>query len=87
LASKSRSIIRVLIFINMKSLSKIASVLLIIGGLNWLLFAFKIDIGSWISGSFWATLMKIVYVLVGLSAIVKIFVGKPSSEPSTSPTM
>ncbi len=55
-------------------LHKIAYVLLIIGGLNWLLFGlFQKDLfeiiglgmGSWIS--------RVVYILVGLSAIVKLF--------------
>jgi uncharacterized protein len=58
----------------MKSLHGIAFVLVVIGGLNWGLFALGDFMGSnWnvvnlILGS-WPTVENIVYLLVGLSAI------------------
>ena len=61
----------------MKSLHGIAFVLVIIGGLNWGLVA----IGEWMGSNWnvvnlllgsWPTLENIVYLLVGLSAIVLI---------------
>ena len=53
----------------MKALHMIAFILLVIGGLNWLLFAFN---PSWnlvaiVLGT--GTLAMIVYILIGLSAI------------------
>jgi len=50
----------------MKMLHKIAHILLIIGGLNWLL----IGLFNWGVGDILGeTIAKIVYVLVGLSAV------------------
>ncbi len=56
----------------MKGLHMITFTLLVIGGLNWLLWAlFSTDIGAWIGGM--DTIQaKVVYVLVGLSAIYEI---------------
>ena len=62
----------------MKSLHGIALVLVIIGGLNWGLVALGNYMGSnWnvvnlILGS-WPTVESLVYLLVGLSALVLIF--------------
>ncbi len=55
---------------------KIAFILVIIGGLNWLLEAFNLGLGNWISGS----IMQIVYILVGLSALYLIFTHKSSCK-------
>lgn len=53
----------------MKSLHFISFLLLVIGGLNWLLVGlFAWDIGALFGGQ-GAMISKIVYVLVGLSAI------------------
>ena len=60
----------------MKSLHCVAYILVIIGGLNWLLVALGWDIAGWSTAGWWATLVNIVYVLVGLSAIVEIFTHK-----------
>ncbi len=49
-------------------LHKIAFVLLIIGGLNWGLEAFGTGLGHW---GLPMIVLKIVYILVGLSAIVE----------------
>ncbi len=52
----------------------IALVLVIIGGLNWgLVGLFNLDLVSWLLGSI-PVLAKIVYVLVGLSALWMIYV-------------
>ena len=62
----------------MKALHKIAFVLLIIGGLNWGLVALGTYMGSnWnvvnlILGS-WSSVENLVYLLVGLSALLLIF--------------
>lgn len=57
----------------MKILHKISWVLVIIGGLNWLLVGlFSWDVGM-IFGGQGALISRIVYILVGLSAIYLIF--------------
>ncbi len=54
-------------------MGKLAMWLLIIGGLNWLLVGiFSWDIGS-IFGGMDAIISRIIYILVGLSAIYKLF--------------
>ena len=55
----------------MKSLHMVAFVLLIIGGLNWGLSAFGINLVSMLLGS-WPTLERIVYLLVGASAVYEL---------------
>ncbi|OHA88456.1 MAG: hypothetical protein A2741_01205 [Candidatus Zambryskibacteria bacterium RIFCSPHIGHO2_01_FULL_43_27] len=57
----------------MKGLHTIAFILLIIGGLNWLLEAFGTGLGHWGLPS---ALTMIVYVLVGLSALYEVFTHK-----------
>ncbi len=52
----------------MKTVHMIAYVLLIIGGLNWLLVAFDFNIVEKLLGS-WPMVVKIINILVGLSAI------------------
>ena len=53
----------------MKQLHKVTFILLVIGGLNWGLEAFSYGLGNWIPSN----VMMIVYILVGLSALVEIF--------------
>lgn len=54
-------------------LHKIAFMLLVIGGLNWLLVGILgWDIGQLFGGQ-GATISRIVYILVGLSALYEIF--------------
>lgn len=54
----------------MRSLDAIALILLIIGGMNWLLVGlFQFDLVAAIFGGQDALLARIVYVLVGLSAL------------------
>jgi uncharacterized protein len=56
---------------------KVTFLLLVIGGLNWLLYAFSPDYNlvKMLLGS-WPTVEMLVYVLVGLSAIYEIFTHK-----------
>lgn len=54
-------------------LHKIAFFLLIVGGLNWLVLAlFGVEVGDLFGGQS-ALISKIIYVLVGLSALYEIF--------------
>jgi uncharacterized membrane protein YuzA (DUF378 family) len=55
----------------MKILSMITLLLVIVGGLNWLLFAFGFNLVSLIFGAV-PVLEKLIYILVGISAIVQI---------------
>ena len=56
----------------MKTVHVIAFVLLIIGGLNWLLVAFNYNLVDGIFGVGSAIAM-VIYILVGLSAIFELF--------------
>ncbi|WP_409288166.1 DUF378 domain-containing protein [Peribacillus sp. SCS-37] len=54
----------------MKTLNTIALILLIVGGLNWLLVGlFQFDLVAAIFGGQDSVLARIVYVIVGLCAI------------------
>ena len=63
---------------SMKNMHLISFTLLIIGGLNWLLIGlFGVDVVMYLAGvSAW--LPRIVYVLVGLSAVYELFMHKKS---------
>ncbi|HJN62637.1 MAG TPA: DUF378 domain-containing protein [Candidatus Paceibacterota bacterium] len=57
-------------------LHKIAFLLLVVGGLNWLLLGvFGWEIGS-LFGGMDAVISRVIYVLVGLSALVELFIHK-----------
>jgi uncharacterized protein len=57
----------------MKKLDAIATVLLIIGGLNWgLIGFFQFDLVAAIFGGQSAPLSRLIYALVGLSALYEI---------------
>jgi hypothetical protein len=58
----------------MKAIHMIAFILLIIGGLNWLLVAFGYNLVTMIFGM--GTLTTIIYILVGLSALILLFTHK-----------
>ena len=60
---------------NNKSLHMVAWILLVVGGLNWLLFAFDWNLVETLLGS-WPSLEKLVYILVGLSALLELFTHK-----------
>jgi uncharacterized membrane protein YuzA (DUF378 family) len=53
----------------MKALHKIAFILLVIGGLNWLLTAFDWNVIAYLGD----TVAMVVYILIGLSALYEIF--------------
>ena len=60
----------------MKTLHIVAFILLIVGGLNWLLFGvFQWEIGMLLGGSS-ALLSRAIYVLVGLAAIYELVTHK-----------
>lgn len=58
----------------MRTLNIITQILLIVGGLNWLLVGlFQFDLVAALFGGQQAALSRLVFVLVGLSAIVQLF--------------
>lgn len=61
----------------MKGLHMVAWVLVIVGGLNWLLEAFGYGLGGW---GLPAMLVKVVYILVGLSALYELFTHKSTCK-------
>lgn len=57
----------------MQTLYKICLVLLIIGGLNWgLVGLFSFDLVGWLFGGSASLLSRIIFVVVGISAICAI---------------
>lgn len=67
-------------------MNKIAYVLVLIGALNWGLYALNFDLVDLLFGS-WPMVAKVVYLLVGLSALWLIVLklkGKKSSPVSNS---
>ncbi len=71
----------------MKAIHMIAITLLIVGGLNWLLVGlFQWDVGVLFGGQA-AMISKIIYVLVGLSAIWEIFTHKSNCKMCSSSAM
>lgn len=57
----------------MKGLHFVTFLLLVIGGLNWLLVGlWGWDIGQWFGGQ-GAAVSRVIYVLVGLSALWELF--------------
>ena len=59
----------------MKALHMVAFILLVVGGLNWLLVAFDYNLVDMVLGA-GSTGAMIVYVLVGLSAIWEVITHK-----------
>lgn len=53
----------------------ISFVLLIVGGLNWLLYAFGYNLVTMLF-SWMPTLVKVIYILVGLAALYEVFTHK-----------
>jgi len=52
----------------------IAAILLIIGGLNWLLVAFGVNVVEAIFGTVGTSILtKLIYILVGLAAIYMLY--------------
>ena len=63
----------------MKSLHMVTFILLVIGGLNWLLVAFGYNLVDSVFGS-GSTLAVVIYILVGLSAIYEIVTHKKNCK-------
>ncbi len=63
-----------LLLFSMKAAHMIALLLLVVGGLNWLLVAVAPEwqIGMWVS----ASVANVIYILVGLAALFEIFTHK-----------
>lgn len=61
----------------MKVLHKVSFVLLVIGGLNWLLVGFNWNLVDYLFGA-GSTLSKVVYIVVGLATLVVLFTHKSS---------
>lgn len=61
-------------------LHKISFILLVIGGLNWLVLAlFHWEVGS-LFGGMDASASKIIYILVGLAALYELFTHKKNCK-------
>ena len=73
----------------MKALHSVAFILVVVGALNWLLVAFNWNLVDAIFGA-GSTLSKIIYVLVGVSAIVLVSTHKKDckccDKAATAPT-
>lgn len=68
----------------MKALHTVTFILLVVGGLNWLLVGlFQWDISN-VLGGMSSTLARAIYVLVGLSAVVEILTHKRNCRMCTS---
>ena len=68
----------------MKALHIAAFSLLVVGGLNWGFAAFGYNLVNILLGS-WPPVETVVYVLVGLSAIVEVATHKQSCKACVSP--
>jgi uncharacterized membrane protein YuzA (DUF378 family) len=71
----------------MKALHMIAWILVIIGGLNWLITGLH---SSWnLANYVGMTVAQIIYILVGLSALYELFTHKANCKmcSSSAPTM
>lgn len=69
----------------MKGLHMVSFILLVIGGLNWLLVAFSFNLVTALFGN-WPWLENLVYILVGISAIYEIAIHKKVCKMCTSGT-
>ncbi len=66
----------------LKAMDMVALVLVIIGGINWGLVGFlKFDLVAWLFGGMEAVVARVVYALVGVSALYLLIVfGKLSRK-------
>ena len=63
----------------MKAMHMVAFILLIVGGINWLLVGvFGSDIGGFLFGGMDAPVSRLIYVLVGVAAIYEVATHKKS---------
>jgi uncharacterized protein len=67
-------------------MARLATILLIVGGLNWgLIGFFQYDLIAAIFGGQAAVISRIIYALVGLSAVYEIFVFPRFFRPALAP--
>ena len=65
----------------MKGVHIIGFLLLVIGGLNWLVFGiWGYDIVGWLFGGMDSSISRAVYILVGLAAIVEVVTHKKNCK-------
>ena len=66
----------------LKAMDMVALVLVIIGGINWGLVGFlKFDLVAWLFGGMEAAVARVIYALVGISALYLLVVfGKLSRK-------
>ncbi len=70
----------------MKALHTISFVLVVIGGLNWLLVGlFDWNVNAWLGGPE-SGITKIVYILIGLGAVVLVATHKKSCKDCCAPS-
>lgn len=63
----------------MKAMHMVAFVLLVVGGINWLLVGvFGSDIGEFLFGGMSSPVSRLIYVLVGVAAIYEVATHKKS---------
>ena len=63
----------------MKAMHMVAFILLVVGGINWLLVGvFGSDIGEFLFGGMDAPVSRLIYVLVGAAAIYEVATHKKS---------
>jgi len=67
----------------MKALYNVSFVLLVIGGLNWLLVGFNWNLVDFLFGA-GSTLSKVVYIVVGIATLVVLFMSKSTCSHSHS---
>ncbi len=71
----------------MKALHMVSFILLVIGGLNWLVLAiFNWDIGQ-LFGGMEASVSRVIYVLVGLAAIYELVTHKGNCKTCSGQQM
>ena len=65
----------------MKGVHIVGFLLLVIGGLNWLVFGiWGYDIVGWLFGGMDSSISRAVYILVGLAAIVEVITHKKNCK-------
>lgn len=69
----------------MKAIHIIAFILLVIGGLNWLLVAFGWNVVEAIFGA--GTITMVIYILIGLAALLELFAHKRNCKMCSGQAM
>jgi uncharacterized protein len=76
------SLSRVLILKKMKGLHIVTFILLVVGGLNWLLVGLGYNLVEIIVGA--GSMANLIYILVGISAIIEVVTHKKTCKMCTS---